>query len=83
MGAASGDDEVPVLSTELYETDFDGFVKVREKREEHKFEGVMMRAGGALNISLFCQSLRGSTVSHAAPEMRCESRLARRPPALV
>ena len=31
MGAAPGDDEVPVVSTELYKTDFDGFVKVREE----------------------------------------------------
>lgn len=31
MGAAPKDakDEVPVVSTELYESDFDGFVKVR------------------------------------------------------
>lgn len=32
MGAAPDDDEVPVVSTELYESDFDGFVKVRKHR---------------------------------------------------
>lgn len=32
MGAAPDDDEVPVVSTALYESDFDGFVKVRKHR---------------------------------------------------
>ena len=54
------------MSTELYETDFDGFVKVREKREEHKFEGVMMRAGGALNLTFL-------------PEPSGKHRITRRP----